>query len=130
MANVRDKAKRQHHRRNRKPNPPGALPEMVVHHRGYGADDEPHPKPRRLAFDEKINIAMRIARESARAKQHNDADHEHQQHRDEHDVGAFAMHQMSVPQLAIDFFCLRFLRDDQLLADLQFVRIIDVIDRQ
>jgi hypothetical protein len=56
------------------------LPELVIHERCNNARDQPNPDPNRLAFNEKIDVAMAVARVGARAEKHHDANDEQSQH--------------------------------------------------
>jgi hypothetical protein len=49
------------------------LPELIVHERRKSACDKSNPNPNRLAFNEKINVAMAVACVGTRAKEHHDA---------------------------------------------------------
>ncbi len=49
-------------------------------------------EPNRLASDEKVNIAMTVARKGTRAEKHDDADDEHAEHGQKQDVSTFTMH--------------------------------------
>ena len=74
------------------PEPPGALPEMIVDQGRESTDSQSDSEPNSLAFDEKIDVAVTIAGKSAGAEKHDDADHEHDEHGHEHEICAFAMH--------------------------------------
>jgi hypothetical protein len=65
---------------------------MVIDKRIGAANRETNPKPERLTFEEKISIAVTLARKCARAKERNDADDEQAQHSEEQNVSAFTMH--------------------------------------
>ena len=65
---------------------------MIIHQRGKDAEHKSNPYPRCLAFDEKINVAMTVARVRAGAEKHYDADHKQSQHCEKKDVGALTMH--------------------------------------
>jgi hypothetical protein len=73
---VRDVTKCQTGQRYREPKPPCLLPELIVHERRKNARDKSNPNPNRLAFNEKINVAMAVACVGARAEEHHDADDE------------------------------------------------------
>ena len=51
-----------------------------------------NPEPNCLAFDEKINISVTIARKRARAKEHDNPDNEKSQHSEKKNIGALTMH--------------------------------------
>ena len=103
--------------------------------------DETDPEPERLAFDEKINVAVTVARECAGAEKHDDADDQHRQHSEKQKISALAMHQFREAMAPTEncvrahllfarsssLFGFRLGRNDQFLSDLQFVRIIDVV---
>src|SRR5262249_43694883 len=71
------------------PNPPRALPEMVIDQRSRDAKHETDAEPDRLAFEEEQRVAVTIAGKSARAEKHYDADDQEAQHRNEQEVSAF-----------------------------------------
>src|SRR6266566_1921953 len=75
-SNMREVAKRQSDKREGEPKPPCPLPEVIVGQRSKRADDKSNPEPKRLPFDEKINVAMAVARKRTRTKKHDDADGE------------------------------------------------------
>ena len=89
---MRKIAERQCDKRQREPQPPCALPKVIINHRGKDADCKPNPEPNRLPFDEKINVSMTVARKRARAKEHDNPDNEKSQHSEEKDIGALTMH--------------------------------------
>src|ERR1700758_3751669 len=64
-SNVRNKTESKRDQCESEPEPPCALPEMVVNQRGDNADNKADPKPDSLALEKKISVAVRIARESA-----------------------------------------------------------------
>ena len=82
----------QRHDGQAKPDPPGACPEMIIGERGERADDQPNPEPHRLAFHEKVIVAMAVLRERAGAEEHDDADDQHREHGQRKDVSALTMH--------------------------------------
>ena len=65
---------------------------MIVEERSKGADREPDAEPDGLALNEKINVAVAVARECARAEKHHDPDDEHAENSEEQKVSALAMH--------------------------------------
>ena len=65
-----NETERQGDEREPEPDPPGSLPEMVIDQRRGCANDETNPQPERLAFHEKIHVAVTVPREGARAKEH------------------------------------------------------------
>src|SRR5205085_2512785 len=75
------------------PQPPGALPEMVIDHRRCDAKSEANSKPDRLMFEKKVRIAMTVLGKSAGAEKHHDADDEQSQHRNKQEVSAFPIHE-------------------------------------
>src|SRR5256885_1731042 len=89
---MRDETKRKGDEREREPDPPGPQPEMVIDDRPDRADYEPDAEPDDLPFDEKIHVAVAVLRERARAEKHDDADDQHPQNGEEHEVSALAMH--------------------------------------
>lgn len=143
-----NETKREHSDGESEPEPPGPLPEMIIKERAEGTDPESHAQPDDLAFNEKINVAVAVPRERARAEKHHDPDDQHAENSQKQKVSALAMHLSCVAEavalaqtaaagnatsLANSLVCLLrfgwFRRDDQLLSDLQFVRIIDVVRR-
>ena len=117
---------------------------MVVDQRNQGAYGKANSEPNRLSFNEKIDIAMTVSRKRARAKKHDDTDHQQPQHRQKEDVSALTVHNQlggenrrsrrrPPLQLAcVSFFLLvcacRLGWNEQLLSDLQFARVLDVIE--
>src|SRR5437660_6303078 len=89
---MRNETKRKRREGESEPEPPRPLPEMVIEERSDRADREPHPEPDRLALNEKINVAMAVPRERARAEKHHDPDDEHAENSEEQKVSALAMH--------------------------------------
>src|SRR5437764_2757097 len=59
---MRNETKRERGEGESEPEPPRPLPEMVIEERSDRADREPHPEPDGLALNEKINVAMAVAR--------------------------------------------------------------------
>src|ERR1700674_491129 len=91
-AEMGNETKRERDEREGKPDPPRPLPEMIIEERAHGADRESHAQPDGLALDEKINVAVAIAGERARAEKHHDPDDEHAENSQEQKVRALAMH--------------------------------------
>src|SRR2546430_5801980 len=89
---MRDETKRERDESEPEPDPPGPQPEMIIDNSGDGADHESHAQPDRLAFHEKIHVAMAVLRERARAEKHDDADDQHPQDSQEQKVSALAVH--------------------------------------
>src|SRR4051812_11350920 len=89
---MRHETKRQRDEREREPDPPGSQPEMVIDDRRRRADDEADAEPGRLAFHEKIHVAMAVLRERACAEKHDNPDDEHPQDSEEQEVSTLAMH--------------------------------------
>jgi len=87
---------------------------------------------------------MTVARKRARAEKHDDTDHQQPQHSQKEDVSALTVHNqlggenrrsLRRPPLqlaCVSFFSLvcvcRLGRNEQLLSDLQFARVLDVIE--
>ncbi len=67
---------------------------MVINQRSNRAKGQPNTEPDRLAPDEKIDVPVTVARESARAKKHDDTDDEHAEHGEKQNVGAFTVHRL------------------------------------
>src|SRR5205823_3479525 len=86
---MRNVTRNERDRGNGDPKPPGPLPEMVIDQRGRDADNQTNSQPERLAFEEKISVAVAVAGKSAGAEKHHDADDEQSQHRNEEEVSAF-----------------------------------------
>src|SRR5947207_9493513 len=78
---MRDITKGERNRGHAQPDPPGALPKMVIDQRGGDADGQTNTEPDGLAFQEKQCVAVAIAGKSARAEKHHDADDQKSQHR-------------------------------------------------
>ena len=112
-----------------KPDPPGALPKMVIDQRARRCRRRSRRRARPPAFHEKVDVAMAVARERARAEKHDDADDQHA--RAQRETENRRSYDACVVESFV-FFAARRLssRNDQLLADLQFARIVDVIDRE
>src|SRR6266446_4648242 len=89
---MREIAKRQSDKCERKPKPPCPLPEVIVDQRSKGAHDKAYPEPDRLPSYEKINISMAVTRKRTRTEKHDNANDEQSQHSKEKDIGAFTMH--------------------------------------
>ena len=94
MPEGREKAERQPDKRERKPNPPGALPEMVIDQRRDGAGDQTQPEPEGVPAEEIIDIVMAVFRKSAGAEKNHDADGEQAEDSEKQDVGALPMHEV------------------------------------
>ena len=92
MPEGREKAERQPDKPERKPNPPGALPEMVIDQRRDGAGDQTQPEPEGMPLEEIIDIALAVLRESAGAEKNDDADRQQAEDSEKQDIGALPMH--------------------------------------
>src|ERR1043166_3259124 len=91
-ADVGDETKGQRNQSECEPEAPRPLPEMVIGERGRTTKHQANAEPDGLAPNKKIDVAMFVLGESARAKKHHDADDEHRQHGQEQNVGALTMH--------------------------------------
>src|SRR5262249_47926378 len=89
---VRKIAERQRNKCNQEPEPPCALPKMVINERSQRAGDESGAKPDSLSPDKEIDIAMAIPGKRTCAEKHDDADNEQTQYRQEEDICAFTGH--------------------------------------
>src|SRR2546421_8755624 len=89
---VRNETKRKRGEGESEPEPPRPLPEMVIEERSDRADRKSYPEPDGLTLNEKINVAVAVARECARAEKHHDPDDEHAEDSEEQKVSALAMH--------------------------------------
>src|SRR5437868_5473900 len=98
-SNVRNETQNEHDRGDTDPQPPSALPEMVIDQRRRSAGSEPHSEPRRFVLEEKIRLVMAVLRKSAGAKKHHDADVEQSQHRNKGELIAFPIHLPTRPFL-------------------------------
>ena len=58
------------------PDPPGPLPEMVIHQGAHAAGNHSEPEPDRVPAKEIINIVVTVFGESAGAEENDDADRE------------------------------------------------------
>ena len=85
-------AKPQSNEREGKPQPPCALPNVIVNERGKNADRKTNSEPNSLPPDEKINVSMTVARKSACAKEHDNPDNKKSKHSEKKDIGALTMH--------------------------------------
>ena len=56
---------------------------MVIDERGGTAKHQTDAEPDRLTTNKKIDVAMLVLRECARAKKHHDPDDEHREHGEE-----------------------------------------------
>jgi hypothetical protein len=77
---MRNKAKDQGDECDAKPQPPGALPKMVIHHRSQGAGNQPNSEPEPLALDKKVNVTVTVVGKGACAKKHHDTDDKQAEH--------------------------------------------------
>src|ERR1700730_8671503 len=91
-AEVRSETKRKRNKSEPEPNPPSALPKMIIDERGGCTNDKANSQPKGLAFDEKINITVTVARKGTRAKKHYDPAHEKTEHGQKQKISALAMH--------------------------------------
>ena len=90
-------AERQRNKCNQEPEPPCALPKVVINKSGERASHKSGPEPNRLPPDKEINIAVAVPGKRTCAEKHDDADDEQPQHREEQDIRAFTRHgQMGV----------------------------------
>src|SRR4029077_3538002 len=89
---VRKITKQQCDDRQRKPQPPCALPKVIISQRANDADRETNSEPNRLPSDEKIDVSMAVARKRTRAKKHDDPDNEKSQDGEKKDISALTMH--------------------------------------
>ena len=94
-SDVRNETKYERDRCNAEPNPPRALPEMVIDQRRRDANSEAHSKPERLVLEKKVGVAMAILGKSAGAEKHHDADDEQPKHRNEQEVSASPIHDIT-----------------------------------
>src|SRR4030095_12946086 len=88
----RKKAERQPAEGEGKPNPPGALPEMVIDQRRHGAGDQTQTEPESVPAEEIINIVMTVLRKGAGAKKNHDADSEEAKDREKQNVSDLPAH--------------------------------------
>jgi hypothetical protein len=72
----RKKAKRQSAEGEGKPNPPGALPEMIIDQRRNGAGDQTQTEPEGVPAEEIINIVMTVLSKGTGTEKNHDADGE------------------------------------------------------
>jgi hypothetical protein len=77
----------------RKPDPPGALPEMVVDQGGNAAGNHPQSKPERVSAQEIVNVVVTVSREGAGAEQDHNSNGKQTENSEKQDVRALAMHQ-------------------------------------
>ena len=89
---MRNKTEREGDQGDAKPNPPSALPKMIIQQGCCRTNHQPYGQPKSLTFDKKIDIAMAVACKRARAKKHDNADDKHAKHGDKQDISAFTMH--------------------------------------
>ena len=93
MPEGREKTEGKANQGEREPDPPGALPEMVIDQGGDAAGNHPDPEPERVPAEEIINVVVTVSRESAGAEKDHDADGKQAEDSEKQDVGALAMHQ-------------------------------------
>src|SRR5207244_8327711 len=81
-SDVRNETKYKRDRCDAEPNPPRALPEMVIHQRRRDANSEAHSKPERLVLEKKVGVDMAILGKSVVAEKHHDVVYDQPKHRD------------------------------------------------
>src|SRR5262249_47864504 len=84
--------KGQSHHGEAKPQPPSALPKVIVNERSKDADGKANSEPNGLPSDEKIDVSMTVARKSTCAKEHDNPDNKKSQHGEKKDIGTLTMH--------------------------------------
>ena len=89
---MRKIAKQQSDQRQRKPQPPRALPKVIVNERRKDADRKANSEPNRLPPNEKIDVSVTVPRKRTRAEEHDNSDNEKSQHSEKKDIGALTMH--------------------------------------
>ena len=105
MPEGREKTKRQPDEREGKPDPPGALPEMVIDQGRGGAGGKANPEPHGVAAEEIIDVVMAVFREGAGAEKNHDADREQAEDSEKQDVGALALHRAVSAFVSLIWLC-------------------------